>query len=727
MNASVLAGLAGLSLIAFLAGALVVRPPLAPLARSLYLCLLCCALWTMGEMLASEADTLGAKRIGLTVMYSGSIFLPAVWVVTVLRWVRLHAPGVRAAPCPWERVPVAVAAAFWVLMVTDPWHGQFIQPVIRARNVYGPGVWALFAVGYAQMAVSVALCVYLARVHEAREVRRASLLLAVAACVPLAAQIFYVASSTYTSSRYTGLSLGFTSLATAFAIWWGRALWVMPVAFAEILRRDQGGVVLLDRRHAPVYWNDAASRLLSDPPFRSDANALDALADRLWDLEAGGHRTDGAALLADLDRAGGAGRIYRDDRGHDAWLRVTALDIGGLGVAAPRVLRIEDATRAIREARSREAVARRLVEAEKLKSLTRLAGEIAHGFNNRLAVILGNVEFAQDEVSPGSPLASLLGEVQEAAESAAGLTRQLLAVAGRAPAVVERVALGRLVQRVTAALAEQEQGTLALESAAAEGPWIEADPRQLEQALLALARSLRRRMGSAPGRLAIEAGADDRGPWLSLTDSAAPLTAEERARWQNGGDLDSVGLHDDDQGGLELAAGLALLRSNGGRLEGTLEPGGNRIAIRFRPAEVSAGPEPRPVSGVEPAVEPTGLGGGLVLVADDDPMVRRVAQGMLERLGFRVITAADGREAVAQVAASRDALRLVVLDLVMPELGGADALPAIRAQAPQLPVLLASGYVPDGPEAAAVDKADAFLAKPYRIETLRSVVRRLLA
>jgi len=759
------AGFVGLALIALMAGALLVRPPLAPLSPWMQLCLACAALWTGGEVIAAHAADLTVKRIGLWVLYTGSIFLPACWLVTVMRWVRLHAPpdageaghtGNVFASCTrleLQWIPLLLAAAFWLGMATDPWHGRFVEPVVGGRNVYQTGFQVLLGVAYGEVLLAAALCLALARARPAPDVRRASLLLAAAPLPSFVANLAYVLLPAALDARWTGVVLTLSVVPGVAALWWGRALWLLPVALAEIVRRDRSGILLLDRERRPVYCNPAAERLLgagadATPGTRE---AFDRLAQRLVPAEAEAAHADGGELLGVLLRAGASGRVHRDRARHDTWLRLQAIPVGtgggglataGQGGAAPLALRIEDVSEAVRSERARRAMAERVLEVERLRGVSRLASETAHHFNNRLAVILGNLGFLREDAGDDPGLAPLLADIEQATDEAVALTRQLLVVAGRALPVAERVDLREVVDRVLAALAATEGGTLALEVDAPTAPGalpdVEADPRQLEQALLALARSARARMGPGPGRLAVtlralgaEHGSGRDRVEIALSDDA-PALAEAQRRALAG----AFGLDDAPGSGIELAVGLLLLRANRGALAVEAPPGGgNRVRVVLPAAEPAAGLPPLAV-GAGDETDREWTGSGLALVIDDDEPVRRLAAGMLERLGFRVATAADGETGLARIEAAEaggaaDAsLRVVLLDLLMPGLPGSEVLREIEARAPGLPVVVTTGR-PDGDEDPALaqvgEKAAGILVKPYSLDALRSALRRALA
>ena len=168
--------------------------------------------------------------------------------------------------------------------------------------------------------------------------------------------------------------------------------------------------------------------------------------------------------------------------------------------------------------------------------------------------------------------------------------------------------------------------------------------------------------------------------------------------------------------GLPVALGTA--RAHGGAIAAESAPGqGSRFRVFLPLLEEAARAAPRPASAAAPAR-------GLALVADDEPSMRRALEQLLRRMGYQVVGAADGLEAVELFRQHAAAVRLVVLDLTMPRLDGWQALAAVRATARDVPVILASGYdeasVMGG---ASPDDRPAFLKKPFTLEELEAPSR----
>ena len=386
----------------------------------------------------------------------------------------------------------------------------------------------------------------------------------------------------------------------------------------------------------------------------------------------------------------------------------------------------------------RDQAEQRAIQAQKLESLGLLAGGIAHDFNNLLAAMIGRLELAAGTLSEGAEAADHVKRATTVATRAAELVNLLLAYSGRAPTMREQADMGDLASEVAdiARLAFPKKA--ALEVSSAEGPLpVVVDSGQARQVVLNLLTN------------AGEALVDGAG-LVTMSVEEAPFGAEERAacivaaatvsaRWVRVRVCDDgVGMDDETVArmfdpffttketghGLGLSAVIGIVRAHGSGLAVESAPGAGTAVSWWLPADES-GPVEQVVEG---AAAPRAAGArGLVLVVDDEDVVRELVAEILESDGWDVVSAADGEEALVLQAAHAERLRGVVLDVSMPVMDGAETLAALRERAPGLPVLLMSGY-----SAAETRQrfeqlgAPPILHKPFKLPALLSAVAEMV-
>ncbi len=403
----------------------------------------------------------------------------------------------------------------------------------------------------------------------------------------------------------------------------------------------------------------------------------------------------------------------------------------------PHLLGLFHDTSKLKQAeREREQVMEKMLQAQKLESLGVLAGGVAHDFNNLLLGVLGNTELASLELPPASAAHAHLDNVRQAAMQAAELARQLLAYAGRGPSVMATRDLNEVFRGIRPLLETTVAGRAVLSlELAGQRLSVECDESQLRQVLLNLVGNAAEACEGRSGQIQVTTG-------RQTCDRAC---------------LASMYVHDDlpegeytfvevaDQGcgidepvlarifepffstkftgrGLGLAAVLGIVRSHRGAIQVDSRLGeGTRIRVLL-PISASSATE-RVAAGSQPAW----AGQGLVLVVDDEALALQVAVRMLERIGFSVLTANDGASALDIFRRQAAEIRLVLLDLTMPGLGGAEVLAELSRISPDVRVLLTSGY-DEGEVLDRVAGLDAarFLRKPYRLTDLTAKIRAML-
>ncbi len=413
-----------------------------------------------------------------------------------------------------------------------------------------------------------------------------------------------------------------------------------------------------------------------------------------------------------------------------------------------RVVRSEPDGRATRlvgthvdlsELRRAEAERRKLEEevlhAQRLESLRVLAGGVAHDFNNLLTAVLANTELALLELPPTSALRQRLQGVERAAARGAELAQQMLAYSGRTSMSAVPMSVSQVVRDTEHLLEAASEGRPIELDLSENLPRVRVDAAQVSQALVNLVLNAHEALGSAEGGIEVRTGlfhAD--AAYLSDVEGGDAPLAE--------GDYVSIAVRDGGPGmdpatrarafepffstkfagrGLGLAATLGIVRGHGGGLKVESAAGKGTTVTLLLPPVVEEGGEERTSAGVGPAAA-----GRLVLVVDDEEMVRSVARASLESRGHEVVTAGDGFEGLATARERFEELAAVVLDLTMPGLSGAEVLRALHAERPSLPVILCSGYSEEEATGGLPPGSFAlFLQKPFRATELLAALERV--
>ncbi len=386
------------------------------------------------------------------------------------------------------------------------------------------------------------------------------------------------------------------------------------------------------------------------------------------------------------------------------------------------------------ERRLDEERERKLREAQRMESLSVLAGGVAHDFNNLLTGIIGYASLARRETTSAAGL-DYLDRVLQSAQRAAELCAQMLAYSGRGRFVVEPLDLSQAVRDLAAPLqaSGSRQATLSLELADGLPPVL-ADAAQLRQVVLNLVQNASEALGERAGSITVRTGqawrdraalsgacVDDDLPegeyvFIEAADTGCGMDAETRRRA-----FEPFFTTKFTGRGLGLAAVLGVVRGHRGAIELTTAPGlGTTMRVWFpRAPEAPAAGAAAPASAARE--------GGAVLFVDDEPALRDLAVRTLRPAGYEALTAADGREALELLRARRGDVRVVVLDLTMPGLDADETLRALRSVRPNLPVILSSGYSEsEASRRFAAGDLAGFLPKPYRPYQLLEKVRQAL-
>jgi PAS domain S-box-containing protein len=373
-----------------------------------------------------------------------------------------------------------------------------------------------------------------------------------------------------------------------------------------------------------------------------------------------------------------------------------------------------------------------LRQAQKMEAIGRLAGGVAHDFNNLLLAILANAELAMENVPQDSNTAECLSEIAGAGNRAAELTKQLLAFSRRQPFRPVVVDLNSVIRGLMKMLRRLLPENISIDLIPGHNlSSVSADPTHLEQVVVNLCVNARDAMDRG-GRLTIEtenilinSRFCEAHPWakpgsyvlLSITDTGVGMNADVRERAFEPF-FTTKGVHRGT--GLGLATVYGIVQQHGGmaHVDSNLDQG-TTVQVYF-PADSRLAPQ---VGDKMEAMPPRGQ--ETILLAEDEERVRKAVVQLLQRAGYRTIVAADGLEAIRVLREQREPVHLVLLDVVMPDLGGPETWEQLRRLRPDLRVLFTSGYTDDRCLARLPPDAEV-LGKPFRTEELLTRIRKKL-
>jgi signal transduction histidine kinase/FixJ family two-component response regulator len=419
------------------------------------------------------------------------------------------------------------------------------------------------------------------------------------------------------------------------------------------------------------------------------------------------------------------GKLYRDEH-------VTAMKMAS-NLAASAI----DNVRLLEQEREQ---ALRMQQSQKMEAIGTLAGGVAHDFNNLLTVILGNTELAFNKLQPNDPVRPRLVEVDKAAKRAAVLTRQLLAFGRRQQMERRNINLNDVVAEIMKLLNRIIGVDVEVNVKAGSNlSTISADAAQIEQIVMNLAVNARDAMPEG-GQLTIETSnvtLDEnyqrRYPYvqpgkyveLKVSDTGSGMDEATKARiFEPFFTTKQVGKGT----GLGLSMVYGIVKQHDGHINVYSEPEQGTVFKIFLPVVESE---------VEVEIDQvqTQIGGGneTILLAEDDEGLLNLASDVLDHLGYSVLQAKDGEEAVQIYEENRDQVDLLLLDVMMPRMGGPEAYDRIRQVNGDIPLIFITGYSSDLVKSRFVKQnislealGAAVIQKPYNIEGLGRTIREVL-
>ena len=452
------------------------------------------------------------------------------------------------------------------------------------------------------------------------------------------------------------------------------------------------------------------------------------------------HRGDRRALFSNFQRRiAGEERPARTDYrvihrdGSVAWVQIYSSAITFEGTPATLTVFIDETDRKLADI-ERKQLENTLREAQKMEAVGRLAGGVAHDFNNVLSAIKGNAEMAQLDLAEEAPLNAAMTEIIEAADRAANLTLQLLAFSRKQVIAPKVINLGQLVENLASMLAPLIGEDVVLRTVP-HTPLgsVMADPGQIEQIVVNLAINARDAMPGG-GELLIETSdvvlTDDYNKghpdaktgahvMLAVSDTGCGMSPEICQKiYEPFFTTKKAG----EGTGMGLATVYGIVEQNNGRIEVYSEPGVGSVFKVYFPMVHEQAETP-----IHKERSQQAGGTETVLVVEDEDKVRRVVVRFLKRRGYNVLEAACGEDALQVALRHADPIDLLFTDVIMPEMNGRELADRLTEQRPGIKLLFTSGYTHDNiAHRGVLDEGVQFIAKPFSLKALAVRVREVL-
>ena len=394
------------------------------------------------------------------------------------------------------------------------------------------------------------------------------------------------------------------------------------------------------------------------------------------------------------------------------------------GGFSTRVGTIRDITKSVQ---AQEAVR----AASRMEATTTLAGGIAHDFNNLMAAVLSNAELLEMNMGNDPENLEMLRSISSAAEHAGDLAQQMLAFARGGKYQPVTVDVNEIIQDILRLEEHSFQPNVTVETMLSPETWnVFADPTQISQVIMNLSINAVEAI-EGTGRISIITNnkqvdrifADlhpglEPGPYVRIVvqDTGHGMSRDVQRR------VFEPFYSTKFQGrGLGLAAVYGIVKNHHGHISVQSEPGvGTTFRIYLPASKERLQPKPKPQT-------PLPIGHETILVVDDEPLIVEATRQILDRLGYTVLVAANGREALDVLTAAEKPVHLIILDMAMPVMGGAEVFPHIAKGWPKTKVVVCSGYELGPAAQKLLDQgAHAFLQKPCRIQTMACEIRRVL-
>jgi len=372
-----------------------------------------------------------------------------------------------------------------------------------------------------------------------------------------------------------------------------------------------------------------------------------------------------------------------------------------------------------------------LQQAQKMEAIGNLAGGIAHDFNNILMGMQGNASLMLLKMAPNDQFYEKVKSIERYVESGAALTKQLLGFARGGKYEVKTTDLNELISKTTVMFGRTKKEIKIDTGALSRIRNVEVDQSQIEQVLLNLFVNAWHAMPGGGDLFISTADVDvdetfvkpyriDPGPYvrISVTDTGVGMDKSTQQRvFEPFYTTKEMGRGT----GLGLASAYGIIKNHGGFIEVESEPGEGATFHIFLPAS-----EKRVAEEIE-TIEEVLKGGETILLVDDEQMIIEIGQEILSALGYRVLPAMSGHEALEIYQDNKNSVDMVILDMIMPNMSGGETFDRLKIIDPDVRVLLCSGYSLSGQATEILERGcDGFIQKPFKLRVLSVKIREIL-
>jgi PAS domain S-box-containing protein len=676
------------------------------------------AFWTGVYILGVDA-TGPAAVFWANMTYLGVGLVPASWLVFAIEFSGHDFRVTRRTLALLSIEPLATLFLAW----TNPWHRLFRLSVpVTPTWEPGPAFWVHAAYSYALVLVGTFLVAKRA-LEGLRPGHGHAAALLVGAFAPLTANAIYLSGlSPFGNLDLTPFGFGLTSLAVAWGLFHEleqrlvaaerrfRALIDQTIDAIEVIDPETGRLLDVNEKACAARGYTREEYLALSVP------EIDArLAERSW------------KQTRDEVRRLGTYVFESEHRRKDGTVFPVEVNATYISLERDYVLAV------VRDVTDTKRLEEQLRQAQMMEAVGRLAGGVAHDFNNILGVVVGSAGLVLQQMRSDDALRPKLEQILNAAERAAALTRQLLAFSRQQVLQPRMLDLNIVISEMDDMLRRVLGDDVALVTTLGDGlGGVQADQGQLQQVILNLALNARDAMPDG-GQLSIETCNVDvdaanaarsspmkPGPYvlLVMTDTGRGMDADTQDRVFEPF-FTTKGLGKGT--GLGLSSVYGIVQQSGGGIRVDSEVGVGTTFSVYLPRV--AAPALRAADEKSPSAA---RGSETVLVVEDEPGLRDLLRESLETSGYRVLVAEGGNEAVQLAAAHAGPIHLMVTDVIMPGKTGPKAADEIKETRPRMNVLYISGYTDDAVLRHGGLGTAAFLEKPFGIESLLSKVRELL-